>query len=391
MSDSSQNFTQRAFRLRLALFYGAVFLTIGCQMAFFPVWLAARGLDAGWIGLIAAAPILARLISVPLVTRLAERRRNLRGALIASTVLTFVAFLALEFVHGPWAILAAFLVLSCFWLPVLPLIEAYALRGLANAESSYGGVRLWGSVAFIGGTMLAGLILPLIGPARLNWLSAGAAALAMFAALLLARFETSGSAAREPVPPVSALLNIPACLAIVATACLIQGSHAAYYTFSAVDWRNAGIAPLTISLLWSIGVIAEIVLFALASRIALSSSALLVAGAGFAMLRWILTGMDLPVPLLFVVQMLHGLSFGATHLGTMGLMARLVPNNLIATAQGLLVASVGTIMALAQLGAGQIYASFGGGVYFAMAGMAACGLVAALIARRGSGEGWLRA
>ena len=252
-------------------------------------------------------------------------------------------------------------------------------------------MRLWGSVAFIGGTMLAGLILPLIGPARLNWLSAGAAALAMFAALLLEHFEAQNSAAREPVPPVSALLNIPACLAIVATACLIQGSHAAYYTFSAVDWRNAGIAPLTISLLWSIGVIAEIVLFALASRIALSSSALLVAGAGFAMLRWILTGLDLPVPLLFAVQMLHGLSFGATHLGTMGLMARLVPNNLIATAQGLLVASVGTIMALAQLGAGQIYASFGGGVYFAMAGMAACGLVAALIARRGSGEGWLRA
>ena len=85
MSDSSQNFTQRVFRLRLALFYGAVFLTIGCQMAFFPVWLAARGLDAGWIGLIAAAPILARLISVPLVTRLAEAPRNLLGALLASS------------------------------------------------------------------------------------------------------------------------------------------------------------------------------------------------------------------------------------------------------------------------------------------------------------------
>ena len=51
----------------------------------------------------------------------------------------------------------------------------------------------------------------------------------------------------------------------------------------------------------------------------------------------------------------------------------------------------GTIMALAQLGSGQVYARFGGSVYFAMAGMAACGLIAALIAKRGSGETWLRA
>ena len=39
-----------SFALRLALFYGALFLVVGINLPFFPLWLEARGLidsDAG--------------------------------------------------------------------------------------------------------------------------------------------------------------------------------------------------------------------------------------------------------------------------------------------------------------------------------------------------------
>ena len=44
------------FVRRLALFYAALFVSIGIQLPFFPLWLEAKGLDAGMIGIVLAAP-----------------------------------------------------------------------------------------------------------------------------------------------------------------------------------------------------------------------------------------------------------------------------------------------------------------------------------------------
>ena len=46
------------FAAWLSVFYAAHFLVLGISMPFFPVWLAAKGLDPGAIGLVLAAPML---------------------------------------------------------------------------------------------------------------------------------------------------------------------------------------------------------------------------------------------------------------------------------------------------------------------------------------------
>lgn len=391
MSDSSPKLTRPAVKARLSLFYGAVFLCIGTQLAFFPLWLDARGLDPAWIGTVLAVPILARLGAVPFATRLAERRRALKAALVLSAAGTALAMAVLAFVSGPWPILVAFFALSCVWLPVLPLTDAYALRGLANAERSYGPARLWGSVAFIVGTLAAGVALSRIGAGDLIWLNAAAAAIAALCALALPSVDRATAEGAVPAPlPLKTLLGLPVALAVTLCAALTQGSHAAYYSFSAIAWRAAGIDSLTVSLLWSLGVVAEIILFALSPRLRLSAGALMVIGAGAALLRWILTSLSPALPLLVVIQPLHGLSFGAMHLGTIAVFARLVPHGLIASAQGLHFAVTGTVMALGQFASGRLYGSIGEGVYLAMAAMACAGLLVALWIRQAAGDGWLR-
>ena len=67
---------------RLAIFYAALFVLLGIQMPFFPVWLEAKGVDAGMIGIVLAAPIVARLLAVPVFMREADRRDAVRAALI---------------------------------------------------------------------------------------------------------------------------------------------------------------------------------------------------------------------------------------------------------------------------------------------------------------------
>ena len=49
-------------------------------------------------------------------------------------------------------------------------------------------------------------------------------------------------------------------------AALIQGSHAAYYAFASINWQAQGLGGLTIAGLWVLGVLAEIVVFALSPR-----------------------------------------------------------------------------------------------------------------------------
>src|SRR5215471_17223600 len=72
------------FSWRLAAFYAAFFAFSGISMPFFPAWLQAKELDARATGIVLAVPMFMRLISVPSVARLADRRSALRAALILS-------------------------------------------------------------------------------------------------------------------------------------------------------------------------------------------------------------------------------------------------------------------------------------------------------------------
>ena len=60
----------------------------------------------------------------------------------------------------------------------------------------------------------------------------------------------------------SALLREPGFLAIILSAALIQASHSAYYVFASIVWQQQGFGGLTIAGLWTLGVLAEILLFA---------------------------------------------------------------------------------------------------------------------------------
>jgi PPP family 3-phenylpropionic acid transporter len=83
-----------------------------------------------------------------------------------------------------------------------------------------------------------------------------------------------------------------------------------------------------------------------------------------------------------VVQLAHGLSYGLTQIGIMGLMVRHVPVPVITRAQGYLAACGGIVASSASLVSGAIYARHGQGVYYAMAAMALSGAVVMWSARR---------
>ena len=169
---------------------------------------------------------------------------------------------------------------------------------------------------------------------------------------------------------------------MLAAASLIQASHALYYGFSALEWRGAGLDGTAIAALWALGVIAEIVLFAVSGRLPpfFQPSVLLMIGAAGAALRWTAMALDPPGLLLPWLQLLHALSFGATHLGALGFVARHAPPGQSATAQGYLAIALGVAMAGATGLSGWLYGAFGSRAYAAMALAAVAGGVCGYVA-----------
>jgi PPP family 3-phenylpropionic acid transporter len=371
-----------AFALRLSVFYGGLFVALGIQMPFLPVWLAAKGLDANAIGIVLAAPLLLRIVAVPVATGTADRLGALRGVLIAAAFGTAVGYAALGFAGGFWPLLIMVALASAAFTSIFPLADAYALKGLALRGRSYGSVRLWGSGAFIVGSLGAGLLTDRVQPVHFIWvMAAGLLAMALSATALQPLDVTATTRGRGATS--LAFLRSPGFLSVAGAASLIQASHALFYGFSTLDWTAAGLSGHAIGALWAIGVVAEIVVFALAGSFAwLGPAALLAVGAVGAIIRWGAMALEPPVLWLAVLQCLHGLSFGATHLGAVQYLARAAPEGLGATAQGYLAIALGVVMAGFMALSGSLYGAYGSRAYIAMAIAAALGGAFALVAQR---------
>jgi PPP family 3-phenylpropionic acid transporter len=370
----------RRFARRLALFYGTVIGMTGTHLPFFTVWLKAVGIDAFWIGLITAVPPVTRFTVLPLVMGVAERRRSLRDGIIVTAFATALGFLVMGSQHLPLVVLLLYAATCCLWTPLVPLTDAYALRGVMHYGLDYGPLRLWGSAAFVVGALACGLLVDVIAEGNLIWVIAGTAAVGAVTGLALQPLDKSKTVSAT-TDGATALLRDRGFLAIIVASALIQGSHAAYYIFASIAWQQSGFGGLTIAVLWALGVLAEIVLFAVSPRFTLPPAVLVMIAALSAVARWVITAQDPSIAILAAVQLGHGLTFGLTQVGIMGLMVHHVPGQVMARGQGYLAACSGIVASIAAIASGTIYAHFGQGIYYVMAAMAAAGGLVIWLAR----------
>jgi PPP family 3-phenylpropionic acid transporter len=378
------NQRQFGFAPRLAALYAAIFMTGGVQLPFFPVWLKAKGLDPSMIGGVLAAPMFVPIFANPFAARLADARDALRGTILVASCLGVATYALLGLADGAATILVMYALTALVLTSVMPLAETYALKGLNARGRAYGPVRLWGSVAFILGTFIAGFATDTIPARYLIWLIVAGAALTVLAAFALEPMPASAPPSAKPAIPHRHLLRDPAFIAVVAASSLIQASHAVYYGFSALGWRGAGLDGTAIAALWALGVLAEIVLFAVSGRLPpfFQPITLLMIGAAGGVLRWVAMALNPPDAVLPFLQLLHAASFGATHLGALGFVARHAPPGQSATAQGYLSIAQGVAMAAATGLSGWLYGAYGARAYGAMALAAVAGGVCGYVAHR---------
>jgi MFS transporter, PPP family, 3-phenylpropionic acid transporter len=370
----------RRFAAWLALVYGTGFGLVGTHLPFFPVWLKAVGVDAAWIGVITAVPSVTRFTTLPFVTGFAERHQALRGGIIVMGFGTTIGLALVGFQHQALLILLAYVVTCCVWTPMVPLIDAYALRGVRQYGLKYGPLRLWGSAAFVVGALACGALIDVIAAKNLIWIITSVAALSALASLRLQPLAPLKPSATR-LANASALLRDRGFIAIILTSALIQSSHSAYYVVASIAWQQEGYGGLTIAGLWILGVLAEIVVFAVSPRFTLPPAILVMIAACCAVVRWVITAQSPPIAILGPVQLMHGLTFGLTQVGIMNLMVHHVPAHIMARGQGFLAACAGIVTGSAYILSGAVFARYGQNVYYVMAAIAGCGALVMWSAR----------
>jgi PPP family 3-phenylpropionic acid transporter len=239
-------------------------------------------------------------------------------------------------------------------------------------------MRLWGSIAFIGANVGGGVLIAEAGNAIIMPVLIAGSLLALVAGWFLPRRGGQAKpAARFNFADAGAMLAKRGLLVVMLAGGVIQASHAVYYAFSAIHWQSQGIDGRWFGILWGIGVVAEVALFAYAGRLLQRIGAVWMIGIGAAggVVRWALMAADPSFAMLLGLQLLHGLTFGATHLGTVHAIQQRVGSDQAASAQALHSAlSSGILMGLTTMLAGSLYGSMQGLSYLAMMGLSLFGL-----------------
>lgn len=380
--------TATSFPGRIAIYFAAVFLIYGVHISYLPVWLEARGLGPEQIGLLIALPIVLRVVLTPWIAAYADRTGSHRTLVVWMSVAGLVLLLAVWASPSYGWLLVTVVPFSIVVVSVLPLTDAIAVAGVRAAGHDYGRMRLWGSLTFLIATLVAGAATDAYGTAAIMWVLTAACATTAVAALMLPQApaytvpasEQETARGRPDRGIVRTLMLEPQFVAFILAVGLIQGSHAAFYTFGALHLGAQGVSGTAFGTLWAVSIVAEMALFAWSAPYVarVGPTALLALGGGAAILRWATMSLDPSYGVVLGLQALHALTYGATHLGAIHFIARAVPGRGAGTAQALYSAiGNGLMTALATYLAGQVYPRLAGDTFLVMGAVALAGTAAA--------------
>jgi len=374
----------------MGMVYAAAYGGTGVSLPFISPWFAAHGLNGADISAILAAPLLARLVTSPLVAVWADSWRLRRTPIAILALVTTASYLVLGFGRGIAVWLPVWFVAATAMSSIPPLADVLTMRCARREGFPFAAPRGMGSLAFLLANAIMGALLAKASINVVLWWSTAAAALLAGLTFVLAPPEPvreSGERLRsaERFRGVGRLLADPDFLVAIVSVGLIQAAHAFYYAFSTLVWKAQAISAPLWGLLWATGIAAEIAFLWLMEpwRTKLGPWVLLMLGGAGAVVRWTAFALSPPLWLLFPLQLLHGLSFAASYVAGLQIIERLTPPDSFSAGQTLNSAlSAGVLIGLATVFSGPLFDRYGALGYLAMSALAALGLVGGVRLRR---------
>jgi MFS transporter, PPP family, 3-phenylpropionic acid transporter len=371
---------------RLAAYYFAFFAHAGAYVSYFALFLAGRGLAAHEIAFALAMPQAARIVAPSLWGWLAdawgERYPGARRAIVVFSGFAMLAgFVAIFFQHSAGAIALCLLLISLFSAGAAPLVEAITFSVLKGGIGQYGPIRLWGSVGFILAVMGTGAWLDYHETSTIIVITIALSVVVCAASFMLPAGPVGK--AEHGGERFGVVLRRPEVLAFFGACFFMTAAHGTMYVFYSIYLEQAGYSKTVIGVLFTVGVLAEILIFLRLPQLLrrFSLRAVLLASFVCAIVRFPAIGWGVElIWVLAVAQLLHAATFGAFHSACVAGVHRLFPGPLASRGQALYSSiAYGLGGATGSLVAGASWESLGASASFAISALFAL-LGAALVA-----------
>jgi PPP family 3-phenylpropionic acid transporter len=306
---------------RLSSFYFFYFATVGGFIPYWSLYLKHLGFNPDAIGELSALLISTKIISPNLWGWIADKTgKSLRIIRLASffAALLFTGFL---FLQGYWWFAVITLSFSFFWNAALPQFEAVTLQHVKTEPHRYSRIRVWGSVGFIVAVLGVGRLVDVWSIDYLAIIVISTLAFMWLVSLVVPDVKRT-VIHHADTQGMGQILKRPEVIAFLLVSFLVQLAHSPYYVFYSMYLKHYQYSASYTGLLWTCGVLAEIVLFMYMKQLLkrISLRLLLLSSLLLSALRWFLIaefGDNLAV--LIAAQCLHAATFGGTHVAAMHL------------------------------------------------------------------------
>lgn len=357
----------------ISQYFVGFFFAYGVYLPFWALWFEEQGVSATDIGLLIglgfATRCLANMLLTPRIHKVEHLMPALRWLSFAS-----ILFIGFHFFTGGsfWLMALATVLFNLCCGPAVPLSDAMANYYARINMLDYGRTRLWGSVAFIAGSTAVGFLVAQYGSDMILYTAlAGVVFALLFSLRSINPMPVTTSEENTERPKLTELLRELPVIKFLILAALIQGSHAAYYSFSSIYWKEAGYSEDIIGYLWSLGVVAEVAVFALSKRLfsGWSLRALFMVASIGVIVRWGLTASTTVLLGLVLIQLLHGVTFAMAHIAAIQYIQHSEQRKMVALQALYNAIPLGAFIALMTTLSGWGYENWGANVFWVMAAM----------------------
>lgn len=300
--------------LSFALFLFCYYAHAGTWSTYATLFFADKGMTVAQIGVLMSMIQVLRIVGPNVWGYVADHydRRVLVLRLAGFAALAGFSgfFFGSTFGH----FMLAMVILNLFTSGQAPICEALMLSEMKGDLTYYGRIRMWGSIGFIVSVTLASVALERYGIVTLPWVAA-ALLIATIAAAFRLRDVPRRTHATAP-PPLLSLLRRREVMAFFASTALMVSAHTSLYTFYSLYLERNGYSKTVIGAMWSLGVLAEVMLFYFQAPLFKRWGAMrmMYLALGVGVLRFLMIGSGSHIVwLLVAAQVMHAATFALHH------------------------------------------------------------------------------
>ena len=307
---------------RLSRFYFFYYFFVGLFVPYWGLYLQSKSFTAFQIGILLSLFQISRIFAPNFWGWLADHTNKRARWIRLASFIGCLGYVGIFWADSFFLIFLVMMSMSLFTSSTIPLAESLTLSHLSSTNVSYSNIRLWGSVGFIIASFFLGILIDRYSVKILVWALLFTQLIILFLSFSIPdkKFELIGNTKRS----IFKILKKPEVISLLIGCALMVSSHGLLYNFYSIFLKEQGYSSSLIGILWSTGVIFEIIIFILMPKILnkFHLKEVLLISLFLAVIRFFLIGNYVDTLwVLILAQILHAATFGSFHVASVELVS----------------------------------------------------------------------